>query len=113
MEMQEMKRVIMTAALLLWAGGAYADDRGDAVWVVGLSQYEEVCNAKVPSSLAELAAKDEKKLDADLLKATNTKMLAAIDTMGSTRFCKLLGDSFGEYCKKRRDEEREREKGKQ
>ena len=47
-----MKRVIMTAAILLWAGSAYADDRGDAVWVVGLSQYEEVCNAKVPSSLA-------------------------------------------------------------
>ena len=36
-----MKRMITSAALLLWAGTAYADDRGDAVWVVGLSQYEE------------------------------------------------------------------------
>jgi hypothetical protein len=106
MEMQEMKRVIMTAAILLWAGSAYADDRGDAVWVVGLSQYEEVCNAKVPSSLAELAAKDEKKLDADLLKATNTKMREAIDTTGSIRFCKLLGDRFIEYAERERDEER-------
>ena len=96
-----MKRVI-TTALLLWAGSAYADDRGNAVWVVGLSQYEEVCNAKVPSSLAELAAKDEKKLDADLLKATDTKMREAIDTIGSESFCKSLGDSFSEYCRKRK-----------
>jgi hypothetical protein len=48
-----MKRMMISAALLLWTGDAYADDQGDAVVVVvvvvGLSQYEEVCNAKIPS----------------------------------------------------------------
>ena len=71
---------------------------------LAFSQYEEVCNAKVPSSLAEIAARDEKELDQDLLKATDKEMQEAIDSMGSEKFCKLLGDKFSEY------EERERKK---
>ena len=65
-----MKRMMISAVLLLWAGSAYADDRANAVMVVAFLQYEEICNAKVPSSLAELAASAMKKLDADLLEAT-------------------------------------------
>jgi hypothetical protein len=100
-----MKRMMISAALLLWAGSAYADDRANAVMVVAFSQYEEICNAKVPSSLAELAASAMKKLDADLLEATNTEMLAAIDTVGPERFCKLLGDKFSEYEEREKVEE--------
>ena len=100
-----MKRMIISAALLLWAGSAYADDRGDAVWVVGLSRYEELCNAKVPSSLAARVARVEKELDADLLKAANTEIQEAIDTVGSETFCKLVAGKLSEYEAREKAEE--------
>jgi hypothetical protein len=100
-----MKRTIISAMLLLWAGtcAAYTPLKGTATlekqarMVVGMAQYERLCKAPVPSSLAAWIETTEMRIDPSLLKEKDAEVLASIDRMGTEVFCKGVSEMIKEF----------------